>query len=214
MVGAVTRRIEKMTSRFVVHWRDQLPAGRRLDRDADLTARSRRSSPTTLWDAPTSDPITDLTNAANTIIANSGLVPDTVVMGADALSRIPEQPRSQEQLNKLHFVAGGISPTAPTRGRHGAVHRHALSGHTCRIFGYAETYEDEATNALKPMIAAKHVLLGCSKSPATDLATEAVTQVEQDGETRTLLGPEICSAKARDSRKKTASSCGSPAGRA
>jgi hypothetical protein len=51
------------------------------------------------------------------------------------------------------------------------------------VYGYAETYEDEATNALKPMIAPKDVLLGCSKSPALT-SYGSVAQVEQDGETR------------------------------
>ena len=52
-------------------------------------------------------------DAANTIIANSGLVPDTVVMGADALSAFLNNADVQEQLNKLHLVVGGIPPTAP-----------------------------------------------------------------------------------------------------
>ena len=51
------------------------------------------------------------------------------------------------------------------------------------LYGYAETYEDEATNALKPMIAPKDVLLGCSKSPALT-SYGSVAQAEQDGEVR------------------------------
>jgi hypothetical protein len=52
-----------------------------------------------------------------------------------------------------------------------------------KLYGYAESYEDEASNALKPMIDPKLVLLGCSKSPALT-SYGSVTQVEQDGETR------------------------------
>ena len=181
LVGAVTRRIEKMTS-------DLLFTGAisyLLD-DGSVETLSYGTItpivPSVLWDSPTSDPIKDLTNAANTIIANSGLVPDTVVMGSDALSAFLNNPNVQEQLNKLHLVAGGISPAAPegvgTAQLIGRLFRPYVS-----IFGYSETYEDESTNALKPMIGAKDVLLGCSKSPALT-SYGSIAQVEQDGSTR------------------------------
>ena len=63
--------------------------------------------PATLWDVPTGDPIKDLSAAAATIITNSGLVPNGSVWGRGARG-VPEQQIVQEQLNKLHFVAGGI----------------------------------------------------------------------------------------------------------
>jgi hypothetical protein len=182
LVGATTRRIEKMSS-------DLLFSGSisyLLDDGSTETLTYGTITPVvpaTLWDVPTSDPIKDLTNAANAIIANSGQQPDTVVMGSDALNAFLNNPNVQEQLNKLHFVAGGISPAAPegvgTAQLIGRLFRPYVS-----IYGYAETYEDEATNALKPMIAPKDVLVGCSKSSATT-AYGAVTQVEQDGSTRT-----------------------------
>ena len=181
LVAATTRRIEKMTS-------DLLFTGAisyLLDDGSTETLSYGTITPivpTTLWDVPTSDPIKDLTNAANTIIANSGLVPDTVVMGADALSAFLNNPVVQEQLNRLHLVVGGIQPAAPegigTAQFIGTLYRPYVS-----IFGYAETYEDEATNALKPMIGAKDILIGCSKSPALT-SYGSVAQVEQDGETR------------------------------
>ncbi len=41
-------------------------------------------------------------------------MPDTVVMGSDALSGVLEPTRkSAAQMNQLHIIAGGISPTAP-----------------------------------------------------------------------------------------------------
>ena len=86
-------------------------------------------------------------------------------------------------MNKFHLVVGGISPTAPqgvgTAQFIGRLFRPYVS-----IFGYAEAYEDEATNALKPMIAAKDVSCSvASKSPALT-SYGSVAQVEQDGETR------------------------------
>jgi hypothetical protein len=88
-----------------------------------------------------------------------------------------------DQLNRLHLVVGGIQPAAP-QGVGTAQFIGTLYRPYVRLFGYAESYEDEATNVLKPMIADDTVLLGCSKSPATT-AYGAVTQVEQDGSTQT-----------------------------
>jgi hypothetical protein len=182
LVAAVTRRVEKMSS-------DLLFTGSisyLLD-DGSVETLSYGSVtpiiPSVLWDAATgSDPIKDLSNAANTIVANSGLQPDVVVMGADALSVFLNNAVVAEQMNKLHLVVGGISPAPPegvgTAQLIGRLFRPYVS-----VFGYSETYEDEATNALKPMIAPKDVLLGCSKSPATT-SFGSVAQVEQDGETR------------------------------
>jgi hypothetical protein len=182
LVAATTRRIEKMTS-------DLLFTGAisyLLD-DSSTEVLSYGSItpiiPSVLWDAVSgSDPIKDLSNAANTIVANSGLVPDTVVMGSDALSVFLNNAVVAEQLNKLHLIAGAISPTAPT-----GVGSAQLIGRLFRpyvsVYGYSETYEDEATNALKPMIAPKDVLIGCSKSPATT-SYGSVAQVEQDGSTQ------------------------------
>ena len=69
LVAAVTRRIEKMTS-------DLLFTGTisyLLDDGSTETLSYGTITPivpTTLWDVPSSDPIEDLTNAANAIIAS------------------------------------------------------------------------------------------------------------------------------------------------
>ena len=182
LVGAVTRRIEKMTS-------DLLFTGAisyLLDDGSTETLSYGTITPivpSVLWDATSgSDPIKDLSNAAAAIIANSGLVPDTAVFGSDALSAFLSNATVQSQLDKLHLITGGIQPAAPegigTAQLIGRLFRPYVS-----VYGYAETYEDEATNALKPMVAPKDVLLGCSKSPAVT-SYGAVTQVEQDGSTQ------------------------------
>jgi major capsid protein E len=183
LVGATTRRIEKMTS-------DLLFTGAisyLLDDGSTETLSYGTVTPivpSVLWDATSgSDPIKDLSNAANTIIANSGIVPDVCVMGSDALSVFLNNAVVAEQLNKLHLVVGGISPTAPQ-----GVGSAQLIGRLFRpyvsVFGYSEAYETEDTNVLKPMISPKAVLLGSSKSPATT-SYGAVTQTEQDGSIQT-----------------------------
>src|SRR5262245_14020186 len=125
LVSATTRRIEKMTS-------DLLFTGKisyLLDDNSTEVLDYGTVTPivpSVLWDATTgSDPIKHLSNAASTIIANSCLVPDTVVMGEAALSAF------------LNNAVGAIEQVAlgrrrnladrSTRGRHRATHRNALS---------------------------------------------------------------------------------------
>ena len=180
LVGAVTRRVEKMTS-------DLLFGGAisyLLDDGSTETLSYGTITPivpATPWDGA-GDPIADLSAAAATIISASGLVPDMVVMGVDALSAFLANTKVADQLNRLHIVAGGISPAAP-EGIGTAQFIGTLYRPYVKLYGYSESYEDESTNALKPMIADDTVLLGCSKSPATT-SYGSVTQVEQDGETR------------------------------
>ena len=90
-------------------------------------------------------------------------------MGADALSAFLNNQIVGEQLNKIHLVVGGISPTAPqgvgTAQFIGTLYRPYVS-----IYGYAEAYEDEATNALKPMVGRRMSSSGVRnhrQSPAT-----------------------------------------------
>jgi hypothetical protein len=182
LVEATTRRIEQMTASLLFNGSFSYL----LDDGSTETLSYGTITPivpAVLWDATSgSDPCKDLSSAANAIIAASGLVPDTVVMGADVLRAFLNNTTVQSQLDKLHLIVGGIQPSAPT-----GVGSAQLIGRLYRpyvsVYGYAETYEDESTNALKPMIAPKDVLLGCSKSPALT-SYGGVSQIEQDGETR------------------------------
>ena len=150
LVSAVQRRVEKMSSDLLFNG----AISYLLDDGSVETLSYGTIAPivsATPWDAA-GDPIADLSAAAATIIANSGLVPDTAVMGTDALSAFLANAKVADQLNKLHIVAGGISPTAP-EGIGTAQFIGTLYRPYVRLYGYAESYEDEATNVLKPMIA-------------------------------------------------------------
>jgi hypothetical protein len=181
LVAAVTRRVEKMSSDLLFNGKISYLLDDGSTETLDYGTITP-ITPATPWDGA-GDPIADLQSASATIIANSGLIPDTVVKGSDALSAFLANAKVADQMNKLHIVAGGISPTAPT-GVGTAQFIGTLYRPYVKLYGYAESYEDEASNALKPMIADDTVLLGCSKSPATT-AYGAVTQIEQDGDTRT-----------------------------
>ena len=183
LVDAITRRIEQMSASLLFNGSFSY-----LLDDNSTETLSYGSVvpvvPAVLWDATSgSDPIKDLSAAASAITAASGLVADTVVMGEAALSAFLNNTTVQNQLDKLHLIVGGIQPAAP-QGIGSAQFVGTLYRPYVRLFGYSETYEDEADNSLKPMIDPKTVLLGCSKSPATT-AFGSISQAEQDGEIRT-----------------------------
>ena len=181
LVDATTRRIEQMTASLLFTGGFSY-----LLDDNSVETLSYGSVtpvvPSVLWDATTgSDPCKDLASAASAITTASGLVADTVVMGSDALAAFLNNTTVQNQLDKLHLIVGGIQPSAP-EGIGSAQFIGRLFRPYVSVYGYSEAFEDEATNALKPMIAPKDVLIGCSKSPALT-SYGSVTQVEQNGET-------------------------------
>jgi hypothetical protein len=181
LINSITRRIEQMTSSILFTGSfSYLPddgSTETLDYGTIVPI-----IPATKWDA-TGDPIADLVSASNTIVAASGLLPDTLVLGADCLTAFLNNTKVQDQLNKLHLVTGGIQPSPPqgvgTAQLIGKLFRPYLS-----LYGYSEAYEDETTSTLKPMIADNVCLLGCSTSPAVT-SYGSITQTEQDGRVET-----------------------------
>ena len=72
--------------------------------------------PATKWDATSgSDPLGDLQTAVNQIVAASGLMPDTLVLGSNVMSVFLSHPQVIDVLNKLD-VSGAIQPSKPTPG--------------------------------------------------------------------------------------------------
>ena len=126
LVGAVHAPRREDEQRFAVHRRDLVSARRRLDRDAQLRDDYADRPCDTVGCDRRSDRRTSR-RQQRTIIANSGLVPDVVVMGADALSAFLDQregARSTQQAahrRRWHFASSA------GRHRHGAIHRNALS---------------------------------------------------------------------------------------
>ena len=153
-----------------------------------------------------SDPIKDLSNAANTIIANSGLVPDTVVMGGTR-SGVPEQCGRAGATEPVAPGRGRDLADCPDRSRHGAIRRTALSAllSDLRIQRDLRRRSDQRAQADDR----------CEVCPARLLEVlgahqlrQRSTQIEQDGEARATR----TSSSFRDgsrSRRRTASSLGS-----
>ena len=130
-----------------------------------------------------SDPSGDLQAAVNTIVANSGLMPDTLVLGSNVMSVFLSHPQVLDTLNKLNISLGTIQPSKPQLGTSQFV------GRTFRpfldLYGYAESFEDENNpGTLVPMVPSDSALLGCSNSPAVT-SYGSITQTEADGQIAT-----------------------------
>jgi hypothetical protein len=186
LTDSVVRRIEQMASSLLLTGSISYA----LD-DGSVETLSYGSvttvTPTVLWNATTgADPIKDLAAAASAIVASSGLLPDTLVLGGDCLAAFLAAPSVQDALNKLHLIQGAIQPSPP-QGIGVAQYLGRLFRPYLNLYSYDESYEDEVTGALKLMLPANACLLGCSTSPAL-VSYGAITQTEADGEVRTYSG--------------------------
>jgi hypothetical protein len=180
LTNSIVRRIEEMASSLLLNGSISYA----LD---DGTVESlvygtiTPTVPATKWDA-TGDPIADLAAACNSIITNSGLLPNVLIMGADVVTAFLANTKVQGQLNTLHLVSGAIQPTAP-RGIGTAQYLGALYRPYLSLYSYAEAFEDDA-GVLKQMVPDDTCIVGCSTSPAT-VSYGSVAQTEQDGTVRT-----------------------------
>lgn len=183
LVDSIVRRIEKMTSDllFVGKLSYLLDDGSTETLDYGVITPI---IPALKWDA-TGDPIADLQAAVNSVVSSSGLLCDTLVMGADVLTAFLGNAKVQDVLNKINYSLGNIAPQKPkppagTSQFIGRLYRPALD-----LYSYAESYEDEVNpGTLKPMVPDDACLLGCSVSPAVT-AYGSISQTEQDGSMQT-----------------------------
>ena len=133
--------------------------------------------PTAKWDAAC-DPIADLAAACNAIIANSGLLPNVLIMGEDVVTAFLANPKVQAQLNVLHLVSDSIQPAAPT-GIGTSQYLGALFRPHLALYSYSEAFEDDS-GTLQKMVPDDTCIVGCSNSPAT-VSYGSISQTEQDG---------------------------------
>ena len=182
LTQSAQRRIEQMTSSllFTGEFSYRLDSGETETLDYGTVTPI---VPATKWDATNSDPLGDLQTAVNQIVASSGLMPDTLVLGSNVMSVFLSHPQVIDVLNKLNVSLGAIQPSKPVLGTSqfvGRVYRPYLD-----LYGYAESYElEETPGTLKPMVPEDSALLGCSSSQATT-SFGSITQTEADGQIAT-----------------------------
>ena len=183
LTQSAQRRIEQMTSSllFTGEFSYRLDSGETETLDYGTVTPI---VPATKWDATSgSDPLGDLQSAVNQIVAASGLMPDTLVLGSNVMSVFLSHAQVTDVLNKLNVSLGAIQPTKPVLGTAqfvGRVYRPYLD-----LYGYAESYElEETPGTLKAMVPEDSALLGCSTSQAVT-SFGSVTQTEADGQIAT-----------------------------
>jgi hypothetical protein len=123
LINAITRRVEKMSSDLLFAWTISylLDSG---DVETLDYGTVTPIVPAVKWDQAASDPLADLAVAVNSIVANSGLLADVLVLGADVLPVFLGNAKVQDLLNKLNLTLGDIRPAKPQTP--GTVHRANL----------------------------------------------------------------------------------------
>lgn len=135
-------------------------------------------TPSTDWDDAGSDPIKDLRDWCQTIAKDSGIVPNTVIMGSNAVNHFINHEKVQKLLNLLKLNMGEIKTSDLPNGAsfYGTL---AVGGATVDIWSYNEWYENES-GVLVPMVDENKVILG-NPSARTSRSYAAIQDVEFDG---------------------------------
>jgi hypothetical protein len=116
------------------------------------------------WDATTADILPQIRQMRRLFIKQTGLSPDYIVLGeaaADMLINAPSLSGLTGFLNTRRLDLGLISPELRDSG---ATYYGQFAGTGLDIWGYDEWYIDPADGVEKPMVPAKILLMGSSKS--------------------------------------------------
>lgn len=121
------------------------------------------------WNEDTSDPLANLRAWRRAIIQDSGVSPDTVVMGSDAIDAFISHAKVKDALDNRRVDLGQINPQALPNG---VTYYGFIRDVGVDIYGYDEWYLDDAGQE-QPMVPTKKVLMG-SKNARTDFLYGAV----------------------------------------
>jgi hypothetical protein len=137
------------------------PAGNGLG-SANPTSTKLAASQT--WDQATADIVPQIRQMRRLFIKQTGINPDYVVLGelaADTLINAPSLSGLTGFLNTRRLDLGLISPELRDGG---ATYYGQFAGTGIDIWGYDEWYIDPADGVEKPLVPAKMLLMGSSKS--------------------------------------------------
>lgn len=129
-------------------------------------------SGTDLWTDADSDPYNDLKDWRKTVIKNSGVAPDTVILGEDAYKAFINHPKIIAMMDKININLGFIEPSVKSDA---VTFVAKLPGLGLEIYTYDEYYEDE-NGDLQSHVPADKVLL--AKRASGGFAYGAITQME------------------------------------
>jgi len=116
-----------------------------------------------LWtDETNANPLLNLNTWKRLIAKDSGLVPDTVIMGETAWDNFIKHPKVRTALDTRRIDLGIIDPrTLPN----GAQYMGTLKEVNVDVYTYDEWYLNSSA-VLTPMVNVKKVLMGCTKARA------------------------------------------------
>ena len=126
-------------------------------RDAALTY----TIGTTKWDQATGNPLQDLETICKLILAKSGMLPDKVVMGSDALAAFMGNPIVAAQFNMFNANYGMLAPEKLDADGAAYLGKVMIPGFHLDVYSYPLGYLD-STNTYQPFVAAKKVIVGSS----------------------------------------------------
>ena len=136
---------------------DMIDFGYESDHKVVLTGTARWDQ---VADTDKSDPLTDFRHWRRRVIQDSGISPDTVVMGSEAIDAYLNHPKVQGVLDNRRIDMGQIDPRALPDGvtYYGHIKEGGLD-----VYGYDEWYLDENGDE-QPMVPPKKLLLGSTNA--------------------------------------------------
>ena len=118
-----------------------------------------------LWsDQDNSNPILKLKEYKIKILQDSGLAPDIVVMGEDAIDAFVAHPKVKEEMNLRRVDNGSINPRMLPDG---VMYWGYVASVGADIYSYYEWYIDDTDGQEYPMMPSKKILMGSTKARAT-----------------------------------------------
>ncbi|MGG1638222.1 major capsid protein [Paenibacillus sp. NRS-1760] len=177
---AITRREEWMFAQILFSGSVHM-IGEGVDEILDFQFSQKEVlSGTDKWDNAASDPYTFLHNRRQTVVKNSGINPNILVLSSDVVPVFISHPKIKDLLDKRAIEIGRIDPRILPNG---ATYIGSLTALGLDIYSYDEWYLDEETdpqNATeKPMVPAGTIMLG-STNAQFKTYYGAVTLVDPD----------------------------------
>ena len=122
---------------------------------------------TALWTATsTANPITDLTTWARLAAKDSGIVPDTVVLGQDVAAAFIAWIRASKDSSQLSSIKLSLGQIVPALLPEGVTYLGTLNAPSLNddVYSYDEWYIDDADGTEKPMVPVDKVFVGSSRA--------------------------------------------------
>lgn len=160
----IDRREEWMSSMALTTGKVQI-VGDGVNREIDFLMDSNHLitlGGTDVWDNAASDPMTDLKTWKRLIAKDSGLVPDTLIMGETAWDEFITHAKVIAALDTRRIDLGLIDPKALPNG---VTYMGFLKETQQDVFTYDEWYLDPS-DVLQPMVPAKKVIMGATRARA------------------------------------------------